>query len=43
MFGHRVPLTKLAAVAPGVKVAVAVNLANPSQEVAIDWDLSPIA
>ena len=43
VFGHRVPLTKLAAVAPGVKVAVAVNLANPSQEVAIDWDQSPIA
>jgi hypothetical protein len=43
VFGHRVPLAKLAAVAPGVKLAVAVNEANKNQEVAIDWDNSPIA
>jgi hypothetical protein len=43
VFGHRVPLAKLAAVAPGVKLNVAVNLANKNQEVAIDWDTSPIA
>jgi hypothetical protein len=42
VFGHRVPLAKLAAVAPGVKLAVAVNEANRNQEVAIDWDASPI-
>ena len=42
VFGHRVPLAKLASVAPGVKVAVAVNPANPYEEVAIDWDKSPI-
>ncbi len=43
VFGHRVPIAKLASVAPGVKVAVAVNMANPSQEVAIDWNQSPVA
>jgi hypothetical protein len=43
VFGHRVPIAKLAAVAPGVKLAVAVNEANKNQEVAIDWDQSPIA
>jgi len=43
VFGHRVPLAKLGAVAPGVKLAVAVNEANKNQEVAIDWDNSPIA
>ena len=42
VFGHRVPLAKLAAVAPGVTLAVAVNEANKNQEVAIDWDKSPI-
>jgi hypothetical protein len=42
VFGHRVPLAKLGAVAPGVKLAVAVNEANKNQEVAIDWDQSPI-
>jgi len=42
VFGHRVPLAKLGAVAPGVKLAVAVNEANKNQEVAIDWDKSPI-
>ena len=43
VFGHRVPLAKLAIVAPGVKLAVAVNEANRNQEVAIDWDKSPLA
>jgi len=43
VFGHRVPLDKLAYVAPGVKLAVAVNMANRNQEVASDWDQSPIA
>jgi hypothetical protein len=43
VFGHRVPIAKLAYVAPGVKLAVAVNLANRNQEVAIDWDQSPVA
>ena len=43
VFGHRVPIAKLAAVAPGVKLAVAVNMSNKNQEVAIDWDKSPIA
>jgi hypothetical protein len=43
VFGHRVPLAKLGAVAPGVKLAVAVNEANRNQEVAIDWEKSPIA
>ena len=42
VFGHRVPIAKLAAVAPGVKLAVAVNMSNKNQEVAIDWDKSPI-
>jgi len=43
VFGHRVPLDKLGNVAPGVKLAVAVNEANKNQEVAIDWDDSPVA
>jgi hypothetical protein len=43
VFGHRVPLAKLAVLAPGVKLAVAVNPANPNQEVAIDWSQSPFA
>jgi len=43
VFGHRVPLAKLATVAPGVRLAVAVNPANRSSEVAIDWDRSPLS
>jgi hypothetical protein len=43
VFGHRVPLAKVAAVAPGAKLAVAVDLSDRNQEVAIDWDRSPIA
>jgi hypothetical protein len=42
VFGHRVPLAKVAYVAPGTKLAVAVNEANKNQEVAIDWDQSPL-
>ena len=43
VFGHRVPLAKLATVAPGVRLAVAVNPANRNNEVAIDWDRSPLS
>jgi hypothetical protein len=43
MFGHRVPLAKVASVAPGVKLAVAVNEAEKNGDVAIDWDRSPIS
>jgi len=42
VFGHRVPLDKLSAVAPGVKLAVAVGQTDRNHEVAIDWDKSPI-
>jgi hypothetical protein len=43
VMGHRVPLAKLATIAPGVRLAVAVNPANPNNEVAIDWDKSPLS
>jgi len=42
VFGHRVPVSKVALVAPGVKLAVAVDESDKSEEVAIDWDKSPI-
>ena len=42
MFGHRVPAAKVSDLAPGVKLAVAVDESNPTQDVAIDWDRSPI-
>ena len=42
MFGHRVPSAKVYQIGPGVKLAVAVDESNPSQEVAIDWDQSPL-
>jgi hypothetical protein len=42
VFGHRVPLAKVASVAPGVRLAVAVNMSDRNQDVAIDWDKSPI-
>lgn len=42
VFGHRVPIAKVASIGPGVKLAVAVDPSNPSQDVAIDWDKSPI-
>ncbi len=38
VFGHRVPLDKVAMLAPGVQLPVAVNMADRNQEVAIDWD-----
>ncbi len=42
IFGHRVPAAKVGEIAPGVKLAVAVNESHPTQECAIDWDRSPI-
>ena len=42
VFGHRVPLAKVAEMAPGVKLAVAVDESDKNEEVAIDWDRSPI-
>ena len=41
VFGHRVPPAKVASIAPGVKLAVAVDMADHNT-VAIDWDKSPI-
>ena len=43
VFGHRVPLDKVGSIAPGVRLAVAVDQANKNQDVAIDWDRSPLA
>ena len=43
VFGHRVPLAKAASMAPGVRLAVAVNLEDRNNEVAIDWERSPLA
>ena len=42
VFGHRVPTAEVAALAPGVRLAVAVDPQNPNQDVAIDWDKSPL-
>jgi hypothetical protein len=42
MFGHRVPAAKVSDLAPGVKLAVAVDESDKNEEVAIDWDKSPI-
>lgn len=42
MFGHRVPIAKVAQIAPAVQLSVAVDESNPSQDVAIDWDRSPV-
>ena len=42
MFGHRVPVAKVSELAPGVKLSVAVDESNPTQDCAIDWDRSPI-
>jgi hypothetical protein len=41
VFGHRVPLARVASVFPGAKLAVAVG-AEDKNEVAIDWEKSPI-
>ena len=43
VFGHRVPLGKVVSVAPGVKLAIAVDMSDRNEEVAIDWDKSPIS
>ena len=43
VFGHRVPLDKVSSVAPGANLAVAVNMADRNQEVAIDWDKTPLS
>lgn len=41
VFGHRVPSARVGQVAPGMTLPVAVNLANPNTECAIDWDALP--
>jgi len=38
-----VPVAKVASVAPGVTLAVAINEADKNEDVAIDWDKSPLA
>ena len=43
VFGHRVPKDKAGLIGPGTKLAVAVNEADKNQEVAIDWNQSPLA
>ena len=42
VMGHYVPQAKVGALGPGVKLAVAVNMADKMNEVAIDWDTSPL-
>jgi hypothetical protein len=42
VMGHYVPQAKVGVLGPGVKLAVAVNLADKMNEVAIDWDKSPL-
>ena len=42
VFGHRVPVAKVGSIAPGVKLAIAVDMSDRHNEVAIDWDKSPI-
>ncbi len=43
VFGHRVPRDKAGLIGPGTKLAVAVNPADKNQEVAIDWNQSPMS
>ena len=43
VFGHFVPPEKVALLAPDLKLAVAVDPANKYQDVAIDWNRSPMA
>jgi hypothetical protein len=43
VFMHRVPEAKVATLGLGANLDVAVNPANPTREVAIDWDTSPVA
>ncbi len=42
VMGHYVPQAKVGMVGPGVRLAVAVNMADKMNEVAIDWDQSPL-
>jgi hypothetical protein len=42
IFGHYVPTHRIALVAPGVRLAVAVNEADRNEDVAIDWERSPL-
>jgi hypothetical protein len=42
-FMNRVPEAKVASLRPGAQLNVAVNPANPSHEVTIDWTSSPVA
>ena len=42
VMGHYVPQAKVGTVGPGVGLAVAVNMADKMNEVAIDWDQSPL-
>jgi hypothetical protein len=42
VFGHRVPSAKVGQIAPGVRLSVAVDPENQYQDVAIDWDKSPL-
>lgn len=42
-FIHRVPSGKVPTLALGEQLSVAVNPANPTREVAIDWAASPVA
>ncbi|KGM15510.1 hypothetical protein [Actinotalea fermentans] len=39
--GHRVPRSRVADVVPGLRVPVAVNLADRHGQVAVDWDAVP--
>ncbi len=43
VFIHRVPETKVGTLALGEQLSVAVNPANPTREVAIDWAAAPVA
>jgi hypothetical protein len=43
MYLHRVPTLKVDQLTIGERLNVAVNPANPTREVAIDWDTSPVA
>jgi hypothetical protein len=43
VFMHRVPEAKIASLRLGAHLDVAVNPANPTREVAIDWASSPVA
>jgi len=42
VFIHRVPEAKAGTLALGERLDVAVNPANPTREVAIDWGMSPV-